>query len=178
MPSSTTDRRLFLRLCSDALLAVVGLLLAIPIFAYVSAPFFRKRRGRSGATAFVELGPVNDLPVGEWRLMSLEVVRQDGWDKTQERHAVWVRREGNSHPKVTVLSPICPHLGCPVNWHSDLKEFICPCHGGTFDAKGKHIAGPPPRSMDPLPYEVHDGELRVRWEDFKIGVAQRIPVAV
>jgi len=32
--------------------------------------------------------------------------------------------------------------------------------------------------MDPLPYEIHDGQLWVMWEDFKIGVAQRIPVEV
>ncbi len=178
MADSTTNRRRFLRLCTDALLAVIGLLLAIPVFGYMSAPFLRKRRGGSGGTAYVELGPINDLSVGEWRLLSLEVVREDGWEKARQRHAVWVRRDGNSDAELTVLSPICPHLGCPVNWHPDVKEFICPCHGGTFDAKGQHIAGPPPRSMDPLPYEIHDGQLWVKWEDFKIGVARRIPVEV
>jgi menaquinol-cytochrome c reductase iron-sulfur subunit len=126
----------------------------------------------------VEVAAVNDLPVGEWRLLSLEVVHQDGWDKTRQQHSVWVRRDDNSHPEVTVLSPICPHLGCHVNWYPALKEFICPCHGGSYNANGKYIAGPPPRSMDPLPYEIHDGQLWVRWEDFKIGVAQRISVEV
>ena len=178
MVTPTTDRRRFLHLCTDALLAIIGLLLAIPVFGYMSAPFLRKPRGESGETSYVELGPLNNLPVGEWRLLSLDVVRQDGWEKDKQRHAVWVRRDGNSQAEVLVLSPICPHLGCPVNWHSDRKEFICPCHGGTFDANGQHIAGPPPRSMDPLPYEIHDGQLSVRWEDFKIGVAQCIPVEV
>ena len=177
MASSTTNRRRFLSLCTDALLAFIGVLLAIPVFAYVSAPFRRRRVGSEG-TSYVEVGVVNDLPVGEWRLLSLEVVRQDGWDKAQERHAVWVRRDDGSHPELTVLSPICPHLGCPVNWYPSQKEFICPCHGGTYNANGQYISGPPPRSMDPLPYEIHDGQLWVKWEDFKIGVAQRIPVEV
>jgi hypothetical protein len=29
--------------------------------------------------------------------------------------------------------------------------------------------------MDPLEYEVRAGRLWVRWQDFKIGVAERIP---
>jgi|SRR5579872_4448597 len=178
MANSTTTRRRFLRFCTDALLAVIGLLLAIPVFGYMCAPFLRKRGGQGTATSYVDLGSLDGLVVGEWRLLSLEVVQQDGWEKARQRHAVWVRRNANANPEVTVLSPICPHLGCPVNWHPDQKEFICPCHGGTFDADGQHVSGPPPRSMDPLPYEVHDGQLRVRWEDFRIGVAQRIPVVV
>jgi menaquinol-cytochrome c reductase iron-sulfur subunit len=178
MANWTFDRRRCLCLCTDALMAVIGLLLAIPVFGYMSSPFLRKRRGGSGKASYVELGPLNDLPVGEWRLLSLDVVRQDGWEKARQRHAVWVRRNGDSHPEVTILSPICPHLGCPVNWRPDRKEFICPCHGGTFDANGQQIAGPPPRSMDPLPYDIQDGKLWVNWEDFKIGVAQRIPVEV
>jgi quinol---cytochrome c reductase iron-sulfur subunit, bacillus type len=157
-------------------LIVISLLLAIPIFGYVCAPFLNKRRREGPGPSFVELGLLDDIPVGEWRLLSLKVVQQDGWEKDQHRHAVWVRRNGGGHPKVIVLSPICPHLGCPVNWLPDRKEFLCPCHGGTFDAEGRHVAGPPPRSLDPLPFEIRDGHLWVQWEDFRIGVAQRIPV--
>jgi hypothetical protein len=32
--------------------------------------------------------------------------------------------------------------------------------------------------MDPLEFEVRDGHLLVRWEDFKIGESQRISVRV
>jgi hypothetical protein len=32
--------------------------------------------------------------------------------------------------------------------------------------------------MDPLEYEVRAGRLWVRWEEFKIGVGERIPVSV
>jgi hypothetical protein len=30
--------------------------------------------------------------------------------------------------------------------------------------------------MDPLEFEVRDGRLWVRWQDFRIGVAQHVPV--
>jgi menaquinol-cytochrome c reductase iron-sulfur subunit len=176
MANRTRDRRRFLRLCTDVVLAVIGLLLAIPVFGYIGAPFLRRRGSGAAGTHDVDLGPLDDLPVGEWRLLSLEVVQENGWEKTQQPHGVWVRRDGHTDSEVTVLSPICPHLGCPINWHPNLKEFICPCHGGTFNENGQYISGPPPRSMDPLPFEIQNGQLRVKWEEFKIGVAQRIPV--
>jgi hypothetical protein len=32
--------------------------------------------------------------------------------------------------------------------------------------------------MDPLDYEVRASRLWIRWQDFKIGVAERVPVNV
>jgi menaquinol-cytochrome c reductase iron-sulfur subunit len=176
MTNQPHHRRGFLGLCTSALLGVLGLVGAIPVFRYVGAPFRRKGGGSEGADSFVDLGPVDDLPVGEWRLVPLEMVRQDGWEKVRQQHAVWVRRMGDSEPEITVLSPICPHLGCPINWRPDQSQFLCPCHGGVFSPQGRTLGGPPPRSMDPLPLQVRNGRLLVRWGDFKIGVDQRIPV--
>jgi hypothetical protein len=31
--------------------------------------------------------------------------------------------------------------------------------------------------MDPLDYRVENGRLLIRWQDFKVGVAERIPVS-
>jgi menaquinol-cytochrome c reductase iron-sulfur subunit len=175
MPNPTVDRRSFVNYWTDALLAAIGILLAIPAIAYVCAPFWR--RGQGGKESFVDVGAVDALPVGKWQLLPLEVVQVDGWESSRQQHAVWVRRNETSDPEpVLVLSPICPHLGCPINWFSGKGEFLCPCHGGRFNADGKHVAGPPPRSMDPLSFEIREGRLLVRWQDFKIGVTQRIPV--
>jgi cytochrome b6-f complex iron-sulfur subunit len=41
------------------------------------------------------------------------------------------------------LSDTCPHLGCKVHWEDTKNRFFCPCHNGTFDAKGKGTGGPP-----------------------------------
>jgi Rieske Fe-S protein len=91
------------------------------------------------------------------------------------RHAVWVRR-GPGEREVTVLSSLCPHLGCPVNWQAERAEFFCPCHGGAFDPAGRNVAGPPPRALDALEFEVRTGRLWVRWQEFKSGVAERVAV--
>lgn len=173
-----TSRRRFLSFFTNLLMAVIGLMVAIPALGYFLAPLRRKSGTEGAGPAFLDVGPVADIPVGEWRLLSLEMIHEDGWRKTRVRHAVWVRREGGGDQAITVLSSICPHLGCPINWHPDQSQFICPCHGGLFDTDGRHTGGPPPRSMDPLEFEVRAGRLWVRWQDFKIGVAKRVPVNV
>jgi Rieske Fe-S protein len=170
-----TDRRTFLGYCTGLLMAVIGLLVAVPALAYLVAPLRRKRGEGDTGPSLQDVGPLAGYPPGEWCLRALEVEKVDGWKKTTVRHAVWVRRQGEQD--VTVLSSICPHLGCPINWHPDEGKFACPCHGGVFHTDGSRVAGPPPRAMDPLDFEIRGGRLWVRWQDFKIGVPERVPVS-
>jgi menaquinol-cytochrome c reductase iron-sulfur subunit len=175
-PETPSPRRRFLTLCTSALATVLGLLVAVPALGYFLAPL-RSRLGKSQAgPEFQPIGPLDSLPIGQWKLMSFEVVNQDGWEKARSRRSAWVRRNAEGNTDAMVLSPICTHLGCPVSWQPDRSSFICPCHGGVFDANGNNVAGPPPRPMDPLESRVEAGQLMVRWQDFKIGVAERVPV--
>ena len=176
MPDVGNHRRRFLSSCTGVLIGVIGLLSAVPILGYCLAPLRRKRDEEAAGASFVDLGPLEDLPIGEWKLLSLEMVQHDGWEEVRQRHAVWVHRPGESGREVAVLSPICSHLGCPINWYPDQSRFLCPCHGGVFDADGRHRSGPPLRSMDPLDFQIRVGRLWVRWQDFKIGVARRVPI--
>ena len=180
MASTAPSRRRFLNLCTSLLLAVLGLLVAIPAVAYVVAPL-RRRRGDGAGAPMLDLGPLADLPPGQWHLRTVEVPRAGGWTRPQGRqgarvrHAVWVRR-GRGDRDVTILSSTCPHLGCPVNWRPDPAQFFCPCHGGIFDADGRPVAGPPPCAMDPVDFEVRAGRLWLRWQEFRSGGAERVPV--
>ena len=178
MADTGKNRRQFLGFFTSLLIAFIGALVAAPALAYFFAPLRRRTGGNIGEPSFRDVGLLSDIPIGQWHLLALDVIRQDGWKKTRAQYSVWVRRQGEGKEGITVFSPICPHLGCPVNWHPEQKEFMCPCHGGTFDANGRHIAGPPPRSLDPLEFEIRDGRLLVRWQDFRIGVVDRIPVSV
>jgi Rieske Fe-S protein len=178
MANNGSTRRRFLGFLTNLLIAVIGVIVALPALAYFFGPLRRKSAGEGTGAAFEDAGPLADIPLKQWRLLSLEIVHRDGWKKTRVRQAIWVRRQEQSDQGITVLSSICPHLGCPINWHPNQSEFICPCHGGIFNANGQHIGGPPPRSMDPLAYEIRAGRLWVRWQDFKIGVAGRVPVSV
>ncbi len=46
------------------------------------------------------------------------------------------------------LSSRCMHLGCPVRYVQAAERFICPCHGGVYDFRGKVAGGPPVRPLD------------------------------
>jgi menaquinol-cytochrome c reductase iron-sulfur subunit len=177
-PGNGDSRRSFLSFLTKALAGAIGLCLAAPAVAYITSPLWGKR-GRGGpGPDFSDAGAVADLPVGEWRAVTLEVVRRDGWETARTRRTAWVRRAAEGDAAITVLSPICPHLGCPINWSPDRAAFVCPCHKGVFDGDGKLVSGPPPRGMDALEWEVRVGRLFVRWQDFKIGVATSSPVEV
>jgi quinol---cytochrome c reductase iron-sulfur subunit, bacillus type len=175
MSHSEPNRRRFLSFVTKLLTAFLGLLVAVPVIGSFLAPLWRKPNEEA---AYIDAGPLSNFPFGEWRLHALEMVQEDGWKRTRVRHAVWVRRQGEDEHGITVLSSICPHLGCPINWHPDRSQFFCPCHGGIFDVMGQRIGGPPPRPMDSLAFEVRAGRLWVRWQDFKIGVAEKTPVSV
>jgi cytochrome b6-f complex iron-sulfur subunit len=45
------------------------------------------------------------------------------------------------------ISNTCTHQGCTVAYQPSLKEFVCPCHGGTYSQTGAVISGPPPAAL-------------------------------
>jgi Rieske Fe-S protein len=50
--------------------------------------------------------------------------------------------------ELKAFSATCTHLGCIVQYRSDLSEIWCACHNGHFDLNGKNIAGPPPKPLE------------------------------
>lgn len=59
------------------------------------------------------------------------------------KHAVYRSAEG----RLSVLSPVCPHLKCHVGWNPAESTWDCPCHGSRFDTDGQVIEGP---ALQPL----------------------------
>ena len=60
---------------------------------------------------------------------------------------------------------VCTHLGCTVQYRSDLGVIWCACHSGRFDLNGINIAGPAPRPLTPLVVNIRDGQVFVSREE-------------
>ncbi len=50
--------------------------------------------------------------------------------------------------ELRAFSAVCTHLGCTVQYRSDLGHIWCACHNGHFDLNGINVAGPPPRPLE------------------------------
>ena len=162
MPAKSPGRRSFLAVLLGAGTASVGALLAVPLFKFAVHPLLRI----TTPVAWSEVGNVDELATATGPLKKLITVEQrDGWRRIISEKAVYVIK--NASGELSVLSSICPHLGCSVAWHSDKNKFGCPCHNGSFAPDGKHLAGPPPRGMDMLESRVEGGVLKVHYQYFR-----------
>ncbi|MFZ0888119.1 MAG: Rieske 2Fe-2S domain-containing protein [Candidatus Binataceae bacterium] len=65
----------------------------------------------------------------------------EGFTFDPDRRLFVVRNQDNFH----VISAVCTHLGCTVQWRA--TEFDCPCHGSRFRPDGSVIGGPAPRPL-------------------------------
>lgn len=70
----------------------------------------------------------DDIQPGEGKLITV-----DG-----EKVAAYRDESGQVHK----VSPVCPHLGCVVDWNAAEKSWDCPCHGSRFDYDGNILQGP------------------------------------
>jgi thiosulfate dehydrogenase (quinone) large subunit len=65
-------------------------------------------------------------------------------------------REPNG--RFAAFSAVCTHAGCTVGYESG--RFVCPCHGGVFDAAtGAVLGGPPPAPLPRLRVVERNGTL-------------------
>ncbi|MGO9647481.1 MAG: ubiquinol-cytochrome c reductase iron-sulfur subunit [Terriglobales bacterium] len=67
----------------------------------------------------------------------------------------------NSDGTYRALSGTCTHLGCTVQYRSDLREIWCACHNGIYDLNGRNVSGPPPRPLDVFDVHVRGDEIVV-----------------
>lgn len=98
----------------------------------------------------IAIGAATAVPLGEARSFT---------DPTSGSPAWVVHPSGNTF---VAFSSICTHAGCSVQYDSSNVRFVCPCHGGVFDARtGQVLQGPPPAPLQKIPLRVLGGQLRV-----------------
>lgn len=81
-------------------------------------------------------GTAGDLARGEGGILSVQ----------GKKVAAYRAEDG----KVTLCSPVCPHLKCIVEWNTAEKTWDCPCHGSRFKPTGEVIAGPAEANLAPF----------------------------
>jgi quinol---cytochrome c reductase iron-sulfur subunit, bacillus type len=67
----------------------------------------------------------------------------------------------DQYNQIIALSSRCMHLGCPVRYVQAAQRFICPCHGGVYDFRGKVAGGPPVRPLDRFYTRIRNGYVQV-----------------
>jgi quinol---cytochrome c reductase iron-sulfur subunit, bacillus type len=169
IPQSETTRRRFLKLMIGALSALVTMALAVPFVGTIMGPSFRTKKLK-----WVKVGDISSLVLARPANLKFSYKIEDAYIRETVTHSVWVIKHSSS--EITVLSPICPHLGCHYDWHPEQKEFICPCHGSVFSIDGKVLSGPAPRPLDTFPGKIEDGILYVQWQEFRVGIPEKIGV--
>ena len=172
--SDPPERRSFLIQASTAALAgVLGVVpLAVGLFAVFAG------LGRKSEAARVRVAPIGAIPDdGTPRAFPVTAERTDAWTKHPASRIgmVFVRKTDD---QIQVLSATCPHLGCIVAYKPERNRFACPCHASFFEVDGERIHPehcPSPRRLDTLEHEVVDGDLYVKFQRFRSGIAERIP---
>jgi cytochrome b6-f complex iron-sulfur subunit len=58
------------------------------------------------------------------------------------------------------LSAICTHQTCTITGFGS-QNYVCPCHGSTFDVNGRVLGGPAPASLHQYPTQFTSGVLTI-----------------
>jgi menaquinol-cytochrome c reductase iron-sulfur subunit len=152
-----------------ALSALATLALAVPFIGTIIGPSFRTKK-----LNWVKVDDIESLALDQPVNFKFSYKTEDAYLRETVTHSAWVIKHSSS--EIKAFSPICPHLGCHYDWHPEQKEFICPCHGSVFSIDGKVLGGPSPRPLDTLPGKIEEGILYVQWQEFRVGVSEKIPV--
>lgn len=162
---ATAERRSFLGIISGLIAAGITAVLGINLGRFTLGPALAPT---VSVADWTEAGALADIPDGKLIKRNIIVAQEAGWGKFVADRAVWVVKKGE---EVQVFTAVCPHLGCTIQANAD--KFLCACHNSQFDETGKMLSGPSPRGLDTLEYRVEDGKLKVRYQNFKQGIAAK-----
>ena len=156
-PLPSAGRRRALVAFVNTIVAAIGAGLAALLGVFALRPAAAQANGR-----WIRAGTTDDLTPDVPVPRVVSVPRVDGWYRERARQTVFLVWDGSKG--IRALSATCTHLGCQVQWDGPAARFNCPCHGGTYDASGRVLGGPPPRPLDAVEarIEAADGSVLVR----------------
>ncbi len=169
IPPAEITRRGFLAMATGVLTSFVILIAGIPVIGELIGGIYREKK-----SSWVKVTDIASLPIGQPVNPTFPMEEVQAYIRQIDLRKVWVVK--HSAMSVTVFSPICVHLGCHYNWNPQTQHFECPCHGSVYALDGKVLGGPAPRPLDTLPEKIEGTTLFVKWEEFQVGIPEKIPV--
>ncbi|MFM7887891.1 MAG: ubiquinol-cytochrome c reductase iron-sulfur subunit [Pseudanabaena sp.] len=85
---------------------------------------------------------------------------KDGILITSDKQIAVVRDPKNKDSLLAV-NPTCTHNGCTVNWKTDKKVYVCPCHDAEFAPDGAVLEKPAKKPLPTYAAKVDQGQVLV-----------------
>jgi Rieske Fe-S protein len=142
-PSVSPGRRRALVLLINSVVGLIGGALTALLGVFALKP-----AGAASRDRWIRAGALSDLEPDTPAARVLIVPRVDGWYRERAPQTVFLLWDGKT--QIRAFSATCTHLGCQVHWEAQDRHFLCPCHGGVYDAAGNVLDGPPPRPLDSI----------------------------
>ena len=141
--------------------AVAAAAFTLPALGFAIGPVFMRR-----PATWQEIGRLSEFDATTYARRTIELDPAAG---TAGKSTTFVRlrdpaidtEPGDQYNQVIAISNRCAHVGCPVNFVPAAEVFICPCHGGVYDFRGRRIGGPPPRPLDRFYTRVRNGVVQL-----------------
>jgi len=167
------------KFCKGAAAVVLGgMAVAAPLGAGLATLLDPLRRRAADDGEWVRVTALEALPDDNVpRKFSVIADEVDAWNKFPDTPigAIYLRRSAKN--EIEALNAICPHAGGFVDYVPAQHCFLCPLHKSLFNPDGaiKDPQSPAPRPMDSLAVEVREGAIWVKFENFRAGIAGKIP---
>lgn len=158
MPKSPhLSRNDFVKGTVGVLGTIMGATIGLPAIGYLVSPALKTQESE----AWINLGPLENYPVGVPTLFSFTRTKINGWEKTVNSYGVYVLRNTVGETDITVFSNVCTHFACRVSWKEDQGIYICPCHDGYFAITGEPTHGPPDKPLNQYETKIEEGILSI-----------------
>ncbi len=175
-PDEAPSRRSFLTKATAIIAGgLAGLVPLASSVVFFLDPIIKRRDSASG---FLRAGNISQLPAdGTPERFVLKADIHDAWSLYRNRvlGSIYLRLMPNG--QVIAFNDTCTHLGCKVDYQAANKRFFCPCHHSAFDLEGKRQNQTPPRDMDDLQVDIRDGEVFVKYQNFRTATPEKKALA-
>jgi menaquinol-cytochrome c reductase iron-sulfur subunit len=157
----TVTRRRFMVGSVHGAGAIAAGAFTLPALGFALGPVFDEEK-----VTWQDVGPVGDFNQDTYVPAVVNLVVGIG---EAGKTTVYVRKRNPQIDKepadrwnqIVAITTRCAHLGCPVRYVAASERFICPCHGGVYDFRGKVVGGPPVRPLDRFYTRVRTGRVEI-----------------